>query len=122
MALSSDLLRGYTDTVILCQLAEGDSYGYAISKQINALSGGQLEMKEATLYTAFRRMEQMGLIASYWGTEGAGARRRYYTLTPAGHEKAQEDIEQWQQTRRLLDRLLSFPGRAPKIEITVENE
>ena len=32
MLNSSDILRGYTDTIILAQLAEGDSYGYVISK------------------------------------------------------------------------------------------
>ena len=28
MALSADILRGYTDTIILHQLSHGDSYGY----------------------------------------------------------------------------------------------
>ena len=34
MLNSSDILRGYTDTIILAQLAEGDSYGYVISKNV----------------------------------------------------------------------------------------
>ena len=42
MALSADLLRGYTDTIILNQLAETDSYGYEINKRITELSGGRL--------------------------------------------------------------------------------
>jgi len=60
MTLSADLLRGYTDTIILNQLREGDSYGYEISKRITDLSHGMLELKEATLYPAFRRMETGG--------------------------------------------------------------
>ena len=40
MALSADILRGYTDTIILRQLAQGDSYGYQINKNVAALSGG----------------------------------------------------------------------------------
>ena len=51
MALSADILRGYTDTIILRQLAGGDSYGYQINKRVAEISGGGLEMKEATLYT-----------------------------------------------------------------------
>ena len=67
MALSADILRGYTDTIILHQLSHGDSYGYQINKTISTLSGGEVELKEATLYTAFRRLEEAGYISSYWG-------------------------------------------------------
>ena len=41
MALSADILRGYTDTIILSHLAAGDSYGYEINKTVRELSGGQ---------------------------------------------------------------------------------
>ena len=84
MVISSDLLRGYTDAIILRCLTKGDGYGYQISKEVSALSGGRLELKEATLYTAFRRMESSGYIRSYWGDETIGARRRYYCLTENG--------------------------------------
>lgn len=106
MALSADILRGYTDTIILRQLAGGDSYGYQINKRVAEKSGGGLEMKEATLYTAFRRLETAGYIRSYWGDEMSGARRRYYALTNEGREKLLQDCEAWQETKRLIDRLL----------------
>ena len=106
MSLNADLLRGYTDTIILQQLSGGDSYGYQINKQISELSGGGLEMKEATLYTAFRRLENAGCIRSYWGDENTGARRRYYALTETGKERLTEDRENWKETRAILDILL----------------
>lgn len=106
MALTADILRGYTDTIILRQLAGGDSYGYQINKQVSQMTGGIFEMKEATLYTAFRRLESAGLIRAYWGDEQSGARRRYYALTESGRERLREDCRVWQETRRLLDRLL----------------
>lgn len=56
MSLTSDLLRGYTDAIILRRLSLGDSYGYEINKRVKDLSGGVFELKEATLYTAFRRL------------------------------------------------------------------
>ena len=107
MALSADILRGYTDTIILRQLAKGDSYGYQINKQVHALSGGEVEMKEATLYTAFRRLENAGLIRSYWGEEGAGARRRYYAITEEGRTQLDERRQEWAHTRSLLDALIT---------------
>ena len=106
MALSSDILRGYTDTIILRQLAKGDSYGYQINKNVTALSGGAVEMKEATLYTAFRRLESAGYIRSYWGDEMSGARRRYYAITDAGLDKLFADQAAWKETKAQIDLLL----------------
>lgn len=106
MNLSADLLRGYTDPIILRKLEKGDGYGYQISKEVSETSGGRLEMKEATLYTAFRRLEGAGYIRSYWGDENVGARRRYYSLTATGREKLAEERSIWKETRALLDELL----------------
>jgi DNA-binding PadR family transcriptional regulator len=106
MALSADILRGYTDAIILRQLAKGDSYGYQINKNVTALSGGAVEMKEATLYTAFRRLEAAGLIRSYWGDEMSGARRRYYAITSAGLDKLAADQSAWIETKAQIDLLL----------------
>lgn len=106
MTLSADILRGYTDTIILRQLSEGDSYGYQINKKVSEVSGGSFEMKEATLYTAFRRLEGAGLIRSYWGDENTGARRRYYAITEEGRQRLAQDRETWKETRTLIDTLL----------------
>ena len=106
MALSADILRGYTDTIILRQLSQGDSSGYQINKNVSALSGGAFEMKEATLYTAFRRLESAGYIKSYWGDELSGARRRYYAITDAGREKLAADQSAWMETKAQIDLLL----------------
>ncbi len=106
MNLSSDLLRGYTDSIILRRLSAGESYGYRINQEVAALSGGGFELKEATLYTAFRRLETAGLIRSRWGDEASGARRRYYALTEAGRTRLRDDIETWENTRQLIDLLL----------------
>jgi DNA-binding PadR family transcriptional regulator len=104
--ISSDLLRGYTDAIILRRLSRNDGYGYQISKEVACLSDEKLQLKEATLYTAFRRLETAGCIRSYWGDESTGARRRYYSLTDSGRKKLAEDIAFWVETREVLNRLL----------------
>lgn len=106
MTISSDLLRGYTDTLIMRQLAAADGYGYGISRALAEKSGGMVRLKEATLYTAFRRMEENGYIRSYWGDEDTGARRRYYSLTDPGRSKLAEDTSTWVETRKVMDELL----------------
>ena len=112
MAITADLLRGYTDTVIMRQLAGADGYGYQISKEVLNASSGKLELKEATLYTAFRRMEGAGYIRSYWGNEAIGARRRYYSLTEEGRKKLEEEVQAWRETREVLNRLLEEGKKA----------
>ena len=84
MSIRADLIRGHTDAVILAQLMRHDSYGYEINKHIESCSRGEFILKEATLYTAFRRLEDSGYITSYWGDEAVGARRKYYKITEKG--------------------------------------
>ncbi len=108
MAISADTLRGYTDTIILTQLMKKDSYGYEINRNVQQRTGGEYEFKEATLYTAFKRLEQGGLISSYWGEEGPGARRRYYTITESGRQQWRERSREWLETRELLNALLTL--------------
>jgi DNA-binding PadR family transcriptional regulator len=110
--ISADLLRGYTDAVILRRLVAADGYGYQISKEVTRVSDGRLELKEATLYTAFRRLEGAGFIRSYWGDETIGARRRYYSLTEEGKKKLDEEVATWQETREVLNQLLEEENEA----------
>ena len=87
-----------------------DSYGYEINKNVQQRTGGQYEFKEATLYTAFKRLEQSGLITSYWGEDGPGARRRYYAITEEGRKLWQERSQEWLETQAILNTLLTLEG------------
>ena len=110
MSIASDMIRGHTDTIILAQLMRGDSYGYKINRAIEMKTGGQYELKEATLYTAFRRLEQMGCITSYWGDENTGARRRYYSITELGVENDYRMLADWEQSRQIIEELIRPDG------------
>ena len=63
--ISSDVIRGYNDTIILYFLLKEPSYGYEISKNIKALSDEKYLIKETTLYSAFTRLEKNGYITSF---------------------------------------------------------
>ncbi len=112
MSIAGDLIRGHTDAIILARLLHGDSYGYEINKIISSLSSGRFELKEATLYTAFRRLEEQGYIISYWGESGAGARRRYYAITPAGRMASQTLRREWEETKEIMDKLMEAEEEA----------
>lgn len=106
MSMTSDMLRGHTETIILAHLLDHDSYGYQINKDIYEKTNHLYELKEATLYSAFRRLEQEGFITSYWGDEGSGARRRYYSITGPGRDAYEKQKREWEQTKMIIDHLL----------------
>jgi DNA-binding PadR family transcriptional regulator len=106
MSITSDVLRGHTETIILASLFHQDSYGYQINKEISRKSGDTYELKEATLYCAFRRLEQAGYITAYWGNENSGARRRYYHITEEGKESYYARKKDWEDAKKMIDELL----------------
>ena len=106
MSITSDILRGHTEAIILSHLLEHDSYGYQINKDIMRKTDGKYELKEATLYSAFRRLEQAGCINTYWGDENIGARRRYYTITDKGREAYDSYKRDWEEAKLTIDKLL----------------
>lgn len=107
MSITSDIIRGHTETIILAHLEEKDSYGYEINKSIQQKTNNQYELKEATLYSAFRRLEQSSLISSYWGDETTGARRRYYSITSLGRAALVQNRVDWKEAKVLIDSLVN---------------
>lgn len=106
MSITSDLLRGHTDTIILAHLLQKDSYGYEINKSIQEITANRYELKEATLYSSFRRLEEATMISSYWGDATTGARRRYYTITNLGRQVYIKNKVDWEETKDIIDLLL----------------
>ena len=102
--ISSDVIRGYNDTIILYLLQQNPSYGYEISKQIRTISEEKYIIKETTLYSAFTRMEKNGYIESFSGNETNGKRRTYYRVTPEGKCK------EWEVTKEVIDKFIVRKG------------
>ena len=107
--ISSDVIRGYNDTMILFILEKEPSYGYEISKQIRNISDGKYLIKETTLYSAFTRMEKNGHIESFTSEqdpEGNGKKRTYYRITDAGKEYYKTKCDEWGLTKEVVERFI----------------
>jgi PadR family transcriptional regulator PadR len=104
--LTSDLLRGHTDTIILKFLSDGDKYGYEITKLVYELSNHEYELKEATMYSSLKRLENDSHISSYWGDETQGGRRKYYRITASGREQYESNKRNWNYAKQILEKLL----------------
>ncbi len=85
--LTSDLIRGHTDTMVLKLLQERDMYGYELVKEVYSRSNNEYELKEVTLYASLRRLVTEKCVESYWGDESKGGRRKYYSITEVVGEK-----------------------------------
>lgn len=101
--ISSDIIRGYNDPLILSLLIEGDSYGYELSKQIKEMTDGNYVIKETTLYSTFNRLKKNGYITSYPGEETFGKKRTYYKITPDGLAYYLEKEKEWAITKKVID-------------------
>ena len=110
ITISSDVIRGYNDTIILYLLLDSPSYGYEISRMIRQLSDGKYVIKETTLYSAFTRMEKNGYITSFSQSAENGKRRTYYCITDAGREYYREKCEEWHLTKEVIEHFISPNG------------
>ena len=101
-----DLVKGDLPALILAVLGQQPLHGYGIAREVERLSGDALTMKEATLYSALRALEQDGLIAGEWQAQERGADRKVYTLTEAGTGEARTRTQALGDYARLIQTLL----------------
>ncbi|MDE6850456.1 MAG: helix-turn-helix transcriptional regulator [Clostridia bacterium] len=108
-SISSDLIRGHINTIILRALYERDKYGYEIMDDIEQKSHGQYSLKQPTLYSALKRLENQGYLKAYWKTDEVsnGGRRKYFTLTENGKEITDKNLAEWEYSRTIIDSLIS---------------
>jgi len=93
--ITKDLVAASATPLVLGILAEGDSYGYAILKQVNELSGGKLEWTDGLLYPLLHRLERLGHVEATWDSPPGGRRRKYYRITDQGRAELAEQRRQW---------------------------
>src|SRR5215218_3415572 len=95
MYITKDLVAASTTPLVLGILAEGESYGYAILKQVGDLSKGRLEWTDGLLYPLLHRLERLGHVESVWRQSTGERRRKYYRITDQGRAELEEQHRQW---------------------------
>lgn len=104
-AISSDLIRGHVDTIILHTLLDGDKFPQQISELIEKKSDGKYEINQATLYSSLKRLETLKYVQSYWH-DTIGGRRKYYKLTELGKDTVDSNLSNWSYSRAIIDKLM----------------
>jgi DNA-binding PadR family transcriptional regulator len=84
---------------VLVALADGDTHGYAIMKDVERLTSGAVRLSTGTLYGIIKRLLADGLIRETPVPVTRGdERRRSYALTPFGKDVARAEATRLEQT------------------------
>ena len=102
MDIGKALVAASATPLVLAILSEGESYGYAIIKRVDELSGGQLQWTDGMLYPVLHRLERNGLVKASWGESESGRRRKYYRITDEGSEELSNQQRQWRVVNETL--------------------
>ena len=81
---------------VLLALSDGEKHGYAILKEVEEQTSGEVELSTGTLYGIIKRLLAEGLIVelrSRPAAENDDQRRRYYRLTDDGRRLAVAEAE-----------------------------
>ncbi|GAA1710108.1 PadR family transcriptional regulator [Fodinicola feengrottensis] len=105
MKVTKDLVAASATPMVLGILAEGESYGYAILRRINELSGGELDWTEGLLYPLLHRLERLGYVEASWQAAKGERRRKYYRITDQGRTELAEQRRQWDTVVDALKKL-----------------
>ncbi len=99
---------------VLMAVATGDKHGYAIMREVEALTNGATTMGPGTLYGAVKRMLAAGLIEESVerpDPELDDERRRYYRITALGARVLELEIERMEQLARTARAIDAVPSR-----------
>lgn len=92
--IKAQMRKGILEYCVLSIISRGDSYASAI---LNELKAAEMIVMEGTLYPILTRQKNQGLLAYRWEESPQGPPRKYYTLTPAGHEYLEALDSAWQE-------------------------
>ena len=104
----SQLLKGVLDLAVLEVLADADGYGYDVVRRLR--NHGLTDVAEASVYGTLRRLFATGLLTSYVVPSDEGPHRKYYGVTPLGHEWLIDLRNQWSEFRIVIDSLANRPS------------
>src|SRR5215469_18677145 len=86
--------------LILTALAAGSQHGYGIITDVQAISGGRVQLKAGTLYAALERLRADKLVEVDREEIVDSRLRRYYRLTPAGAQMLAAEAARLQANAR----------------------
>ncbi len=100
---------------VLLALAQGERHGYAIIKEIETATGGDVRLLPGTLYRLIKQLVDDSWIIEVEAPADNSEddqRRRYYRLTPWGRQIAQAEVDRLSGVMRMARRSQLMPTAA----------
>jgi PadR family transcriptional regulator, regulatory protein PadR len=107
-SLITQMRRGTLEYCVLALLRDQARYGFDLVRSLASADG--LITSEGTIYPLLSRLRRDGLVTTTWHESPSGPPRRYYELTPAGHQALELFTTEWDRFTDAVDRLLQQGG------------
>ena len=95
--MDTQLKRGLIEVCVLAALLDGESYGWALIKEIS----NHVEISESTLYPILKRLEAADLL-TVSSREHNGRLRKYYQITEKGAARINDFIDEQLQMQKIF--------------------
>ncbi|MFG2867377.1 PadR family transcriptional regulator [Streptomyces sp. NPDC048338] len=99
----TEMLKGTLEGCVLEIIDREETYGYAITRQLNEL--GFTDVVEGTVYTILLRLERNKLVEVTKRPSGVGPPRKFFALNDAGREELATFWTKWRYVSSRIDRL-----------------
>lgn len=95
--MDTQLKRGLIEVCVLAALLDGESYGWALIKEIS----NHVEISESTLYPILKRLEAADLL-TVSSKEHNGRLRKYYKITEKGAARIDDFIDEQREMQKIF--------------------
>ena len=107
-SISKELVGASAAPIILSVLKNGDNYGYEIVQKVKELTNGEIKWKEASIYPVLKKLENSGMVKSYWKMQENQRPRKYYTILADGKIQLEQNMHEWDMVHSIFGRLLGL--------------
>lgn len=109
--LKSQMRKGMLEFSVLLLLRGGDAYA---SEIISRMKDARLIVMEGTLYPLLTRLKNDGLLTYRWEESPSGPPRKYYSITPSGHDFLRQLQNSWDEIAHTVNHLRNLPYMPPE--------
>lgn len=104
-SISKELMGASAAPIILSILKNADSYGYEIVQKVKELTKDKVKWNEPSIYPVLKKLENSGMIKSYWKVQEGERPRKYYTLLADGKEQLKQNRDEWELVYSVFGKL-----------------
>lgn len=106
--MSTDLLQGTLDLLILKTLSLTPTHGWGIAQRIRMTSDDVFAVNQGSLYPALARLEHKGWVEGTEGQAENGRKVKVYQLTKKGLQQLAAEQANWDRVAGAMSRILTL--------------